>query len=126
VQRRLVDEVGQVGADEAGCSRRHHGEVEIRGQLDAADVHSRDFLSALQVRTVKDGLAIEAAGPEQRGVQDLRPVGRRQDEDALLGVEAVQLREELVQGLLALVVAPDDRGDAARLPQGIQPVPRAR
>ena len=38
----------------------------------------------------------------------------------MLGVEAVELREELIQGLLALVVAAHERADPARLPQRIQ------
>src|SRR5881409_608716 len=42
----------------------------------------------------------------------LRTVRRGHDDDALRGVEAVHLGQELVQGLLALVVAPDEPGAA--------------
>src|SRR2546428_84508 len=73
-----------------------------------------------EVGAVEDHLTIEAAGPEQRRVQDFGPVRGRQDHDAVLGVEAVELREELIQGLLALVAAAHERADPARLPQSIE------
>ena len=79
-----------------------------------------NLLPPSEVGTIEDHLPVEAPGPEQRGVEDLRPVRGGQDHDALLGVEAVELREQLIQGLLPLVVAAHDRADAARLAQGIQ------
>ena len=63
-----------------------------------------DALAALHVRTVDDDLAVEAAGPEERRVEDVGPVGRRDEDDALVRLEAVHLDEELVERLLALVV----------------------
>src|SRR3569623_1812994 len=49
--------------------------------------------------------AIEAAGAQQRGIQHVGTVRRRDDDDQVRSIEAVHLREELVQRLLALVVA---------------------
>ena len=43
-------------------------------------------------------------GPQQCGVQDVRPVRRGDQDDVGAGVEAVHLDEQLVQRLLALVV----------------------
>jgi hypothetical protein len=46
--------------------------------------------------------------PQQRGVEDVGAVGRGYADDDVLGllaVEAVKLREQLVERLLALVVA---------------------
>ena len=50
-------------------------------------------------------MPVEAARAEQRGVEDVGPVGGRHHHDALGGLEAVHLREHLVERLLALVVA---------------------
>ena len=58
-----------------------------------------------QVGPVDGDAAVEPTGTQQGLVQDLRAVGGGQKDDALGGVEAVHLRQELVQGLLALVVA---------------------
>ena len=54
---------------------------------------------------VHDDAAVEAAGPQERRVQDVRPVGRGDEDDALVRVEAVHLDEQRVQRLLALVVS---------------------
>ena len=52
-------------------------------------------------------------GAQQRGVEDLRPVGRGEHDHRLAGLEAVHLGEDLVERLLALVVAAAERGRAA-------------
>ena len=70
-----------------------------------AGVDLQDLLAAAQVGPVDDDAAVEAAGPEQRRVEDVRPVRRGDEDDALVGVEAVHLDEQGVQRLLALVVA---------------------
>ena len=75
--------------------------------------------AALLVRPVDQHLPVEPAGAQQRGIQDLRPVGRRQDDDGHRAVEAVHLGQQLVERLLLLVL-PGDRVDAARPPQRIQ------
>ncbi len=58
----------------------------------------------LHVGPVEDHLAVEAARPQERRVEDVRPVGRGDHDDVRVGVEAVHLDEDLVEGLLALVV----------------------
>src|SRR5260370_711934 len=61
--------------------------------------------AALAVRAVQGGVRVDAARSEQGGVEHVRPVRRRDDEPVGVRVEAVHLDEQLVQGLLALVVA---------------------
>ena len=46
----------------------------------------------------------QAPWPCEGGIQDLRPVGCRQQQDAGAALEAVELRQQLVQGLVALLV----------------------
>ncbi len=65
-------------------------------------------------------MPVESTRPEQRGVEDLGAVRGRHEDDPRVGVEAVHLGEELVQGLLAFVVAPARHGKPARLPQGVE------
>ena len=48
-------------------------------------------------------------GRSSAGVEDLRPVGRAQHDHRDVGLEAVHLREDLVERLLALVVAAAER-----------------
>ena len=73
---------------------------------------SRICLRPFAVGTVDDDLTVEAARPEQRRVEDVRAVGGGDQDDVVLHLEAVHLDEELVQGLLALVVPAADASPA--------------
>src|SRR5437764_1222521 len=73
-------------------------------------VYLQERLAALHIRGVHGDLPVEPARPQQRRVEDVRPVGRRDQDHAALGVEAVHLDQQLVEGLLALVVPPAEPG----------------
>ena len=111
-QRRLVDEVHQVGAGEAGRAAGDGLEVDVRRHRHLADMDLEDLLAADDVRIGDDDLAIEAAGTKQRRVEHVGTVGRGDEDDALVRLEAVHLDEKLVQRLLALVVAAAEAGAA--------------
>ena len=64
-QRRLVDQVREVGTGEARGLRRERIEVECLGQWLAAGVDFEDLLAALAVGAIDNDLAIEAARPQQ-------------------------------------------------------------
>ena len=111
-QRGLVEHVGQVGTGEARRLAREHLEVDALGHRLALGVHLEDLLAALEVGRVDADLAVEAARAQQRGVEDVGAVGRGDQDDVGLDVEAVHLDQQLVEGLLALVVAAADAGAA--------------
>ena len=111
-QRRLVDQVGEVGAGEAGGLAGERVEVDRLGQRLAAGVDLEDLLAALAVGAVDDDLAVEAAGPQQRRVEDVGAVGGGDQDDVVFHLEAVHLDQELVQRLLALVVTAAHAGAA--------------
>ena len=73
---------------------------------------AQDLLTASDIRSVHRDAAVEAAGAQQRRVEDVGAVRRRDEDDGGVVVEAVHLDEELVQGLLALVVAAAEAGAA--------------
>ena len=104
-QRRLVDEVREIGAGEPGRARRDDLQVDVRRHLHALGVNAQDLLAALDVGLVDEHLAIEPARAEQRRVEHLGAVGRAHDDDALARIEAVHLGEQLIERLLALLVA---------------------
>ena len=111
-QCRLVDDVGQVGTGHANSALGQPVEVGVRGQRLALGVHPQHCLAAGQVGATHRDLAVEAARAQQRGVEDVGPVGGRDQDDALTLAEAVHLDEQLVEGLLALVVAAAQPGAA--------------
>ena len=112
VQRRLVHEVREVRTGHPGRAARDHLDVHVRGDLLVAHVHFED-LHALFLRGERDDdLAVEAAGTQQRRVEDVGTVRRGHHHDALGRLEAVHLGEHLVERLLALVVATTEPGAA--------------
>ncbi|MCY1421289.1 hypothetical protein D9M71_369400 [compost metagenome] len=82
-------------------------------------MYLEDGHPSLAVRTVDHDLAVEAAGAQQRRVEDFRAVGGGQQHHAFARVEAVQFGEQLVEGLLLLVVAAEG-AHATHLAQRIQ------
>ena len=104
-QRGFVHDVRELRAGEAGRAARDALEVHARRHRNLAHVDPQDLLAAFQVGHVDDDLAVEAPGPQQRGIQDVGAIRGGEQDDALVGFKAVHLDEQLVQGLLALVMA---------------------
>ena len=87
-------------------------EVDIGRQRHVADVHLEDLLAADDVGVRHHDLAVETAGAQQRRVEHVGPVGGGDQDDAFVGLEAVHLDQQLVQRLLALVIAAAEAGAA--------------
>ena len=88
-------------------------EVDVLGKADVARVDEQGLVAPLQIRAVNDDAAVKAARAQQGLIENFRAVRRRKDHDALRGIEAVDLGKQLVQGLLALVVAAEAAVTAA-------------
>ena len=71
-----------------------------------------DLLAADDVRIRHHDLTVEAAGTQQRGIEHVGAVGRGDQDHAFIGLEAVHLDQQLVQRLLALVIAAAEAGAA--------------
>ena len=110
--RGLVDEVREVRAGEAGRLARDLLDDDALVERLALGVDLEDREAALHVRAVEDDLAVEAAGPQERRVEDVGPVGGGDDDHVGVRVEAVHLDQDLVEGLLALVVRAAEAGAA--------------
>ena len=111
-QRGLVDDVRQIGTGEARGPSSEHLDVDLFRERLAARVHLEDPDAAVEVGTVDDDLTVETSGTQQSRVEDVGPVRRRDQDHAALHVETVHLDEQLVQGLLALVVSTAETGAA--------------
>ena len=104
-QSGLIDDVGQLGTGGTGSHAGHGVKVHPRGDLYLFGVDLQDLLPALQVRQLHRHPAVKAAGTGQSRVQGIRAVGGCQDDDPGVALKAVHFRQQLVQGLLPLVVA---------------------
>ena len=79
-------------------------EIDVLRQRDRSGVDAEDSFAPLQVGTVDDDPAVEAARAEQRRIEDVGAVGGGDQDHAVVRLEAVHLDQELVESLLALVV----------------------
>ncbi len=72
----------------------------------------QNLIATPNVGIVQHDLTVEAARAQQRGIEHIWSVGGRDDDDIGVGVEAVHLHQNLVQRLLAFVVATAEAGAA--------------
>ena len=93
--------------------------VEIDGiiQLHIPCMHLQNIDTTLEVRLLHDDTTVETARTQQCRVEDLRTVRRTHDHDTLRGIEAIHLGQQLIQGLLALLVSTE--AGISRLTDGI-------
>src|SRR4028118_396764 len=80
-QRRLVDEVREVRAGEAGRAAGQRLYVDIRAEGLAPRVDAQDLLAPRKVGPVNDDLAVEAARAQEGRVEDVRAVGGGDHDD---------------------------------------------
>ena len=93
-----------------GVPRATELEVDVGSDPLVLAVHLQDGSRSSRSGSGHHDLAVEPAGPQEGGVEDVGPVGGGHHDHALGGVEAVHLREHLVEGLLALVVPAAEAG----------------
>src|SRR5256885_11288117 len=68
-------------------------------------MHLENGFASAHIRQIDGDLTVKTAGPQQRGIENVGPVGGRDDNDAFLGIEAVHLDQQGVERLLPFVVA---------------------
>jgi hypothetical protein len=102
--RRLVDQVGQIRPGEPGRPSGHDVQVDVGTELLALGVDLEDGAAFLLGGQGDDHLPIKPARAQQRRIQGFGAVGGRHHHHPGGRIEAVQLGQQLVQGLVALVV----------------------
>ena len=109
---RLVHNIFQIRAGEVRRSQRDDSQINVIGQRLALGMNLQDLLAALYVGVIDHDLPVKPAGTQQRRIQNIRTVGGRHDNDALVGREAVHFNQQLVERLLALIVTAAQAGAA--------------
>ena len=89
---------------------RNGFEIDIGLQRLASRVYSENTRAALEVGKVNGDLTIETAGTEEGLIENIGTVGGGNGDNAGIAIETVHLDEDLVDGLLALVVAAGETG----------------
>ena len=100
--------VYNIGKLRSRCAGGHAGDlakINVLGDLYLSCVDLEYLLPALEVGKLDGNAAVEAAGARERRVERLGAVGRCEDYYAVIALKAVHLGQELVERLLALVIA---------------------
>ena len=80
-------------------------EVHIVRRFDLLRVNLQNGFTTRKVGQLHRNAAVKAAGARQRGIKRFRTVGRRQNDHTVVALKAIHFGQQLIQGLLALVVA---------------------
>ena len=113
----LVHHVCEICTDRTGSRQCNLVEIDGIIQLHILCMHLQNIDTSLEVRLLHDDTTVETARTQQCRVEDFRTVRRTHDHDPLRGIEAIHLRQQLVQGLLALLVSTE--AGISRLTDGI-------
>ena len=68
-------------------------------------MHFQNRFTTADIRQIDRDLPIETARAQQRRIQHVGPVRRRDNDNAFLRIKAVHLDQQRIQRLLAFVVA---------------------
>src|SRR5712691_7308505 len=82
-------------------------------------MYLQNGLAAVLIRRTHGHPSVKAAGAQQRLVEHVGTVGRGEDDDAFARGKAVHLGQDLIQSLLALVVAAEGARTAGT-PDGVE------
>src|SRR2546421_5496675 len=106
-QRCFVDEISDVGTHHTWGSTSNRNQVYICRQRNAVCVNLENGQAPIPVRSLYCHTAVEATWAQERFVQPIGPVGRCDDHNCLVCIKAIHFHQQLVQGLLSLVVTID-------------------
>ena len=104
-QRCLIDDIGKFGAGSSGCHAGDLAEIDIAADFDLLGVDLQNIDAALQVGKLHRDTPVESSGSGQSRIERFGAVCRSQDDDAEILLKAVHLSQQLVQSLLALIIA---------------------
>ena len=117
-QGRFVHQIRKVGPGESRRPTRQHRDIDVVGERNLLGVHAEDAFAPLDIGTIHDDAPIETARPEEGRIEHVRTVGRGDEDDALVRLEAIHLDQQLVERLFALVV-PATQPRAAMTPDRV-------
>ncbi len=111
-QRGLVNQVREIGPAETRGFLGQGFQVNLRSNGLSGGMHLEDGLPSHHVGQVQHHPPVEPAGPEQGRVKNIRTVGGGQHDNVGIGLETVHLHQNLIQGLLPLIVSTAQTGAA--------------
>ena len=111
-ERRFVHQVGQIGAGKAGRAFGQRFQIHRFIQRHFFGMHIQNLLAAADIGQRHHHLAVETAGALQGRIEHIRAVGGGNHNHGLAAFKAIHLHQQLVERLLALIVAAAQTGAA--------------
>ena len=108
-QGSLIADIGNIGTRESRRLTRQEVQVDILVKLQRLHVYLEDSLALRQIGQINTYLKVEASRTKQRLVKHIHTVGSRKDDHARIAAEAIHLREQGIERILALVIAAHSR-----------------
>jgi len=110
-QGSFIHQIFQFSAGKTGGTRRNDIQIDVFAQDDMPGMDFQNGASPFAVRFINHNLAVKASRAQQRGIKHFRPVGSPHDDHTGAAVKTVHFRQELIQGLLPLLM-----GDGGLMP----------
>ena len=104
-QRTLIDNIGKLCTAGSGCCPRQRAIVDIVCHTHVTCMNLQDSLTALKIRQLNRNTAVKTSRTQQRLIQRFRTVGSCQNNYTLAAVKTVHLTQQLIQSLLAFIIA---------------------
>src|SRR5262249_4037652 len=104
-ERSLVHEVFEICTGKPRRPTCDDLEVHIGPDGDTTRMDHQDSKASFEVGSRHQDPAIETTGPQNRWVEHVGSVRRRNDDDPIRGLESVHFYEQLIQRLLPFVVS---------------------
>src|SRR5260221_4843379 len=103
----FVDEISDVRANHPRSGTRNRNQIYVLCQWYVARVNLKNCQAAIPVGTLYRYTPVKAAWAQERLVQPIGTVCLSNDDNRLARIKAIHFHQQLVQGLLTLVVAID-------------------
>jgi hypothetical protein len=110
VERRLVHQDLKIRSGEPRGSTSYNVEIDVVRQRNLLGMNLEDAETTVEVGTGHNHTSVETTGTHKRGVKHVRTVCCGDKDNALIALETVHLYEELIEGLLSLVVTATHAG----------------
>ena len=113
VDRRFIQKVFKVSSGKSRRSLSDLMKIHIVAQRLVLGVYLQNLFPAFYIRPADRDLPVKTSRTHDGRIQNIHPVCRGHDNDALVGSKAVHLYQKLIQRLLPLVVSAAHTGTAA-------------
>lgn len=111
-QRRLIDQVGEIGTRETRRTACDQCRLHIIRGGYLAQVYFKNLFPSAYIGKRHNHLAVETTRAQQCGIQHIGTVGRGNNDHTLVAFKPVHLHQQLIECLLSLIVSTTKTGAA--------------